>query len=284
MIQLAIHEAINGRDLDYTIARTTMEEMMDGTATDIEMATLLTALRMKGETITEITACAEVMREKGAHIEPKGAVMDIVGTGGDEVGSFNISTTAAFVAAAGGVPVAKHGNRSVSSKSGAADVLEELGVVLSLSPEQNERVLAETGICFLFAQGYHKSMKNVAPVRKGMGERTIFNVLGPLSNPARATMQLLGVYDENLVMPMAQVLSNLGVTRGMVVCGGGMDEASLIGTNKVCEIRDGKLTPYELDPTEYGLSLCTVDELRGGSPKANAQITRDILSGNAHVR
>ena len=189
MIQLAIHEAINGRDLDYTIARATMEEMMDGTATGIEMATLLTALRMKGETITEITACAEVMREKGAHIEPKGAVMDIVGTGGDEVGSFNISTTAAFVAAAGGVPVAKHGNRSVSSKSGAADVLEELGVVLSLSPEQNERVLAETGICFLFAQGYHKSMKNVAPVRKGMGERTIFNVLGPLSNPARATMQ-----------------------------------------------------------------------------------------------
>ncbi len=225
MIQLAIHEAINGRNLDYTIARTTMEEMMDGTATDIEMATLLTALRMKGETITEITACAEVMREKGAHIEPKGAVMDIVGTGGDEVGSFNISTTAAFVAAAGGVPVAKHGNRSVSSQSGAADVLEELGVVLSLSPEQNEKVLADTGICFLFAQGYHKSMKNVAPVRKGMGE------------------------------------------------------ASLIGKNKVCEIRDGKLTPYELDPTEYGLSLCTVDELRGGSPKANAQITRDILAG-----
>ena len=225
MIQLAIHEAINGRDLDYTIARATMEEMMDGTATDIEMATLLTALRIKGETITEITACAEVMREKGAHIEPKGAVMDIVGTGGDEVGSFNISTTAAFVAAAGGVPVAKHGNRSVSSQSGAADVLEELGVVLSLSPEQNEKVLTDTGICFLFAQGYHKSMKNVAPVRKGMGE------------------------------------------------------ASLIGKNKVCEIRDGKLTPYELDPTECGLSLCTVDDLRGGSPKANAQITRDILAG-----
>jgi len=268
MIQLAIHEAINGRDLDYAIARATMEEMMDGTATDIEMATLLTALRMKGETITEITACAEVMREKGAHIEPKGAVMDIVGTGGDEVGSFNISTTAAFVAAAGGVPVAKHGNRSVSSKSGAADVLEELGVVLSLTPEQNEKVLADTGICFLFAQGYHKSMKNVAPVRKGMGERTIFNVLGPLSNPARATMQLLGVYDENLVMPMAQVLSNRG-----------MDEASLIGDNKVCEIRDGRLTPYQLDPEKYGLSLCTVDDLRGGSPRVNAQITRDILSG-----
>lgn len=281
MIQQAIHEVINGRDLDYDTARGTMEEMMEGTASDIEMATLLTALRMKGETITEITACAEVMREKGAHIEPKGAVIDIVGTGGDEVGSFNISTTSAFVAAAGGVPVAKHGNRSVSSKSGAADVLEALGAVLALDPAQNERVLAETGICFLFAQGYHKSMKNVAPVRKGMGERTLFNVLGPLSNPARATMQLLGVYDENLVMPMAQVLSNLGVTRGMVVCGGGMDEASLLGENKVCEIRDGKLTPYTFTPQDLGLATCTVADLRGGSPTENAIITRDVLSGDA---
>lgn len=279
MIQQAIHEVINGRDLDYATARATMEEMMDGTATEIEMATLLTALRMKGETITEITACAEVMREKGAHIDPKGAVMEIVGTGGDEVGSFNISTTSAFVTAAGGVPVAKHGNRSVSSKSGAADVLEELGVAIDLSPEQNEKVLAETGICFLFAQGYHKSMKNVAPVRKGMRERTLFNILGPLSNPARATMQLLGVYDEALVMPMAQVLSNLGVTRGLVVCGGGMDEASLIGVNKACEIRDGVLKPYDFTPADVGLETCTIADLRGGSPKENAQITRDVLSG-----
>lgn len=279
MIQQAIHEVINGRDLDYATARATMEEMMDGTATEIEMATLLTALRMKGETITEITACAEVMREKGAHIDPKGAVMEIVGTGGDEVGSFNISTTSAFVTAAGGVPVAKHGNRSVSSKSGAADVLEELGVAINLSPEQNEKVLAETGICFLFAQGYHKSMKNVAPVRKGMRERTLFNILGPLSNPARATMQLLGVYDEALVMPMAQVLSNLGVTRGLVVCGGGMDEASLIGVNKACEIRDGFLKPYDFTPADVGLETCTIADLRGGSPKENAQITRDVLSG-----
>lgn len=279
MIQQAIHEVINGRNLDYATARATMEEMMDGTATEIEMATLLTALRMKGETITEITACAEVMREKGAHIDPKGAVMEIVGTGGDEVGSFNISTTSAFVTAAGGVPVAKHGNRSVSSKSGAADVLEELGVAINLSPEQNEKVLAETGICFLFAQGYHKSMKNVAPVRKGMRERTLFNILGPLSNPARATMQLLGVYDEALVMPMAQVLSNLGVTRGLVVCGGGMDEASLIGVNKACEIRDGFLKPYDFTPADVGLETCTIADLRGGSPKENAQITRDVLSG-----
>lgn len=279
MMHQAIHEAINGRNLDYHIARAAMEQMMEGTASEVEMATLLTALRMKGETITEITACAEVMREKGAHIEPKGAVMDIVGTGGDEVGSFNISTTAAFVAAAGGVPIAKHGNRSVSSKSGAADVLEQLGVVLNLSPAQNEHVLAETGICFLFAQGYHKSMKNVAPVRKGMGERTLFNVLGPLSNPARATMQLLGVYDPKLVEPMAKVLSNLGVTRGMVVCGNGMDEASLLGENKACEIRFGELKEYSFTPEDLGLARCTVDELRGGSPADNAQITRDVLSG-----
>ncbi|MDY3619382.1 anthranilate phosphoribosyltransferase [Agathobaculum sp.] len=279
MMHTAIHEAINGRDLDYQTARAAMEQMMEGTASEVEMATLLTALRMKGETITEITACAEVMREKGAHIEPRGAVMDIVGTGGDEVGSFNISTTAAFVAAAGGVPVAKHGNRSVSSKSGAADVLEELGVVLNLTPEQNEIVLRDTGICFLFAQGYHKSMKNVAPVRKGMGERTLFNMLGPLSNPARATMQLLGVYDPKLVRPMAQVLANLGVTRGMVVCGGGMDEASLSGTNKACEIRFGKLHEYEFTAADIGLSPCTVDDLRGGSPAENAQITRDVLVG-----
>lgn len=280
MIQQAIHEVINSRDLDYATARQTMEEMMDGTASEIEMATLLTALRMKGETITEITACAEVMREKGMHIEPAGAVMDIVGTGGDEVGSFNVSTTAAFVAAAGGVPIAKHGNRSVSSRSGAADVLEQLGVVLDLTPAQSERALSQTDICFLFAQGYHKSMKNVAPVRRGMGERTLFNVLGPLSNPARATMQLLGVYDEKLVLPMAQVLSNLGVTRGMVVCGGGMDEASLIGENKVCEIRFGELTPYSFRAEDVGLSSCTVADLRGGAPAENAQITRNILSGS----
>lgn len=279
MIKQAIHEVINNRDLEYTLARTAMEEMMEGTASDVEMATFLTALRMKGETITEITACAEVMREKGLHIEPEGAVMDIVGTGGDEVGSFNISTTSAFVAAAGGVPIAKHGNRAVSSKSGAADVLEKLGANLQLSPKQNENVLAKTNICFLFAQGYHTSMKNVAPVRKSMGERTLFNMLGPLSNPARATMQLLGVYDEKLVMPMAEVLSNLGVTRGMVVCGKGMDEASLLGENKACEIRFGKLIPYSFLPEEVGLKACTVEDLRGGAPEENAKITRDILSG-----
>lgn len=279
MIQEALHEVINGNDLSYEMARAVMTEMMEGTASQIQMAAFLTALRMKGETIPEITACAEVMREKALKLEHDMPVIDIVGTGGDEVGSFNISTTAAFVVAAGGVPVAKHGNRSVSSKSGAADVLEHLGAVLSLTPEQSSKVLKQSGICFLFAQSYHASMKNVAPVRKEMKERTIFNILGPLSNPASATMQLLGVYDEKLVQPMAQVLMNLGVTRGVAVCGNGMDEASLIGPNRICEIRFGKITYYDITPEHVGLSPCTIEDLKGGSPEENAAITRGILNG-----
>lgn len=279
MIQEALHEVINGNDLSYEMARAVMTEMMEGTASQIQMAAFLTALRMKGETIPEITACAEVMREKALKLEHDMPVIDIVGTGGDEVGSFNISTTAAFVVAAGGVPVAKHGNRSVSSKSGAADVLEHLGAVLSLTPEQSSKVLKQSGICFLFAQSYHASMKNVAPVRKEMKERTIFNILGPLSNPASATMQLLGVYDEKLVQPMAQVLMNLGVTRGVAVCGNGMDEASLIGSNRICEIRFGKITYYDITPEHVGLSPCTIEDLKGGSPEENAAITRGILNG-----
>lgn len=282
MIQDAIHQVINNKDLDYDTARAVMSEMMDGTATDVQMATLLTGLRMKGETITEITACAEIMREKAVKLKHKMPVMDIVGTGGDEAGSFNISTTSAFVAAAGGIHIAKHGNRSVSSRSGAADVLERLGAVLTLTPEQSEQVLEETGICFLFAQAYHLSMKNVAPVRKGMSERTIFNILGPLSNPAGATMQLLGVYDQALVEPLAQVLVNLGVTRGVAVCGNGMDEASLVGANTICEIRFGKTTYYSIHPEDLGMNPCTLEDLRGGTPEENAEITKGILNGSIH--
>lgn len=282
MIQDAIHQVINNKDLDYDTARAVMSEMMDGTATDVQMATLLTGLRMKGETITEITACAEIMREKAVKLKHKMPVMDIVGTGGDEAGSFNISTTSAFVAAAGGIHIAKHGNRSVSSRSGAADVLERLGAVLTLTPEQSEQVLEETGICFLFAQAYHLSMKNVAPVRKGMSERTIFNILGPLSNPAGATMQLLGVYDQELVEPLAQVLVNLGVTRGVAVCGNGMDEASLVGANTICEIRFGKTTYYSIRPEDLGMNPCTLEDLRGGTPEENAEITKGILNGSIH--
>ena len=234
MIKEAIYQLINGNDLTYEQAREVMEEMMTGTATQAQMGGFLTALRMQGETIDEITAFATVMREKGIKIEPKREVIDIVGTGGDEVGTFNISTTSAFVVAAGGVPVTKHGNRSVSSKSGAADVLERLGANLNLTPEQNEKVLNACDVCFLFAQKYHSSMKYAASVRKELGVRTVFNILGPLSNPAAATMQLLGVYDKKLAKPMAQVLSNLGVTRGVAVCGeDGLDEITLTGETDV---------------------------------------------------
>ena len=193
MIKEAIYELLEGRDLCYDMAKQVMEEMMDGTATQAQMGGFLTALRMQGESIEEITAFAEVMREKGVKIHPEREVIDIVGTGGDEVGTFNISTTTAFVVAAGGVPVAKHGNRSVSSKSGAADVLECLGVNVGLNAQQNETILNRTGMCFLFAPVYHSSMKYAAPVRRELGVRTVFNILGPLSNPAAATMQLLGV-------------------------------------------------------------------------------------------
>ena len=247
MIREAIAKLMNKEDLTYDEAIGVMEEMMDGTATQAQMGGFLTALSMQGETIEEITAFATVMREKGVKITPEREVIDIVGTGGDQVGTFNISTTSAFVVAAGGVPVAKHGNRSVSSKSGAADVLEKLGINVALKAEENEKVLKETGICFFFAPVYHSSMKYAAPVRKELGVRTVFNILGPLSNPAAATMQLLGVYDEKLAEPLAKVLANLGVTRGVAVCGAdGLDEITLTGATKVYEIRNGEITSTRL--------------------------------------
>lgn len=281
MIQKAIHELVENKNLDFDTTRAVMDEIMSGDATQAQISSFLTALRMKGETIDEITACATVMRDKAVKLNPPFAVMDIVGTGGDEVGTFNISTTSAFVAAAGGIRVAKHGNRSVSSRSGAADVLERLGAELSLTAQQAETILEKTGMCFLFAPAYHSSMKYAAPVRKEIGIRSIFNILGPLSNPAGASMQLLGVYSRDLVEPLAQVLANLGVTRGMVVCGGGgLDEATLTGTTHVCEIRYGKLTAYDMEPGELGLDVCRLEELVGGAPEENAVITRNILSGN----
>ncbi|MDO4283972.1 MAG: anthranilate phosphoribosyltransferase [Eubacteriales bacterium] len=283
MIREAIAEVINGQDLSFETAKAVMNEMMDGTATQAQMGGLLTALRMKGETVEEITAFATVMREKGVKINPVREVIDIVGTGGDEVGTFNISTTAAFVVAAGGVSVAKHGNRSVSSRSGAADVLERLGVNVGTTPERTEEILKETGICFMFAQVYHSSMKYAAPVRKELGIRTVFNILGPLSNPAGATMQLMGVYDRKLVEPLAQVLANLGVTRGVAVCGeDGLDEITLTGKTHVCEIRFGELRSYDIAPEDFGLTRCELADLIGGTPEENAQITKDILSGRLH--
>lgn len=280
MIKEAINQLLNGIDLTYEQAKAVMEEIMEGSATQAQMGGFLTALRMQGETIEEITAFANVMREKGMKLHPQREVIDIVGTGGDEVGTFNISTTAAFVVAAGGVPVAKHGNRSVSSKSGSADVLECLGAHVDLSIEKNEVVLQRTGMCFMFAQLYHSSMKYAAPVRKELGARTVFNILGPLSNPAAATMQLLGVYDAKLAQPLAQVLSNLGVTRGVVVCGeDGLDEITLTGITNVYEIRFGDITNYEITPEQFGLRRCALEELLGGTPQVNASIARAILSG-----
>ncbi len=280
MIKNAIQTVINGGDLDYETAKAVMNSMMDGTATHAQMGALLTGLRMKGETVEEITACASVMREKGLTINPVRQVIDIVGTGGDGTNTFNISTTAAFVIAAGGVPVAKHGNRGVSSKSGAADVLECLGINLNLGPKQSEKILEQSNICFMYAQLYHSSMKYAAPIRKEMGVRTIFNVLGPLANPAGATSQLMGVYDRKLVEPLAQVLSNLGVVRGLAVSGDeGMDEVTLTGETSVCEIRHGELTSYAIAPEQFGFSRCNLEDLAGGSPQENAQITVDILTG-----
>ena len=280
MIREAIAKLSKKENLTYEEAKGVMEEMMDGTATQAQMGGFLMALSMQGETIEEITAFANVMRDKGIKIQPEREVIDIVGTGGDQVGTFNISTTSAFIVAAGGVPVAKHGNRSVSSRSGAADVLEKLGIRVALSAQQNEEVFNKTGICFMFAPVYHSSMKYAAPVRKELGVRTVFNILGPLSNPAGATMQLLGVYDKKLAEPLAQVLANLGVTRGVAVCGeDGLDEITLTGETDVYEIRFGKITSYTISPEQFGLTRCPLEELIGGTPEENAQITMDILTG-----
>lgn len=280
MIQEAIKFAIDKNDLPYETARQAMLEIMQGTATPAQIAAFLTALRMKGESVSEITACAAAMRECCTRLPHDLEVLDIVGTGGDEAFTFNISTVSAFVIAAAGVPVAKHGNRSVSSKCGAADVLETLGVKLNLTAEQNAKVLADTGICFMFAPVYHASMKHAAPVRREMGTRTIFNILGPLANPAGATLQLLGVYNEALMEPLAQALMNLGVKRALVVHGDdGLDEITLTTTTQMYEIRDGRLTHYTLDPRDCGLALCAMGDVTGGDASMNADIAESVLGG-----
>lgn len=280
MITEAISKAILGKDLEYDAAKRVMEEIMEGKATHAQIAAFLTAMRMKGESVEEITACAAAMRDKAIGIRPAGEVMDIVGTGGDESGTFNISTTTAFVVAACGVPVAKHGNRSVSSKSGAADVLEALGVNIQITSAQSKEILDKTGMCFLFAPIYHSSMKHAAPVRKEIGVRTIFNILGPLVNPAGASIQMTGVFDEKLAKPLAQVLINLGVKRGMVLHGGdGLDEATLTTDTAVVEIDGSILTRYTIKPEDFGLKRCDSVELLGGDAHENAAITRNILQG-----
>ncbi len=281
MIKEAIKLAVEGTDLPYDTAKAAMDEIMSGDASPAQIAAFLTALRMKGETVDEITASATVMREKCARVQYDGDALDVVGTGGDQSHTFNISTVTAFVVAAGGVPVAKHGNRSVSSKCGAADCLEALGAVIDLTADQTTQVLKTAGQCFMFAPNHHASMKYAAPVRRELGIRTIFNILGPLSNPAFARLMVLGVYDGALVRPMAEVLAKMGVARALVVHGDdGLDEISLSSTTTACEVApDGMLTGYTLDPRDVGLTLSARETLVGGGPDENAAIARQILSG-----
>ena len=281
MIKEAILKLAKKEDLTYDEAEKVMDEIMSGEATPVQMSAYLTALSLKGETIDEITASASGMRAHCIKLLHDMDVLEIVGTGGDGSNSFNISTTASMVISAGGVPVAKHGNRAASSKSGAADVLEALGVKITLTPERSAEILKKIGICFLFAQNYHIAMKYVAPIRKELGIRTVFNILGPLSNPAGANMELMGVYDEALVVPLAQVMANLGVTRGMVVFGQDkLDEISMSAPTTVCEIKEGTFASYELTPEQFGYARCQKEELVGGTPAENAEITRKILSGD----
>jgi anthranilate phosphoribosyltransferase len=276
----AIKTAAVREDLSYETAEAVMDEIMSNQASDIQMAAYLTAMSVKGETIDEITGSAAGMRKHCVRLLHDLDVLEIVGTGGDKSNSFNISSTSAIVIAAAGVPVAKHGNRAASSKSGAADVLEALGVDITISPEKSVKLLSEIGQCFLFAQNYHIAMKYVAPVRKELGIRTIFNILGPLVNPAGASMELLGVYDDDLVEPMAQVLVNLGVKRALVVFGqDGLDEISMSAPTSICEVRGGWFKTYEIKPEDYGFKRCSKEDLVGGDPAENAAITRAILNG-----
>ena len=280
MIKEAIIKLSKKQDLAYAEAEAVMDEIMSGQATPVQMSAYLTALALKGETIDEITASAAGMRAHCIKLLHNLDVLEIVGTGGDGSNSFNISTTSSLVIAAGGVPVAKHGNRAASSKSGAADVLEALGVKITLTPERSAEILKKINICFLFAQNYHIAMKYVAPIRKELGIRTVFNILGPLSNPAGANMELMGVYDQSLVEPLAQVMANLGVNRGMVVYGqDSLDEISMCAPTAVCEIRDGKFTSYEITPEQFGYERCEKGALTGGTPAENAEITKAILKG-----
>ena len=253
MIKEAILKLAEKKDLSYQEAEAVMNEIMSGEATPVQMSAYLTALSLKGETIDEITASAAGMRAHCIKLLHDLDVLEIVGTGGDGANSFNISTTSSLVIAAGGVPVAKHGNRAASSKCGAADVLEALGVNITLSPEKSARLLKKINICFLFAQNYHIAMKYVAPIRRELGIRTVCNILGPLSNPAGANMELMGVFDEALVEPLAQVMAKLGVVRGMVVYGQDkLDEISMSAPTSVCEIRNGWFQSYELTPEQFG--------------------------------
>ena len=284
MIKEAIEKIVLKEDLTYDEAYAVMNEIMNGETTPTQNAAFLAALSTKStkaETIDEISGCAQAMREHALTVD--GGDMDtleIVGTGGDRAGSFNISTTTAFVAAAAGIKVAKHGNRAASSKSGTADCLEALGANINLEPEKCVSLLEDAGFCFFFAQKYHTSMKYVGSIRRELGFRTVFNILGPLTNPIKPSRQLLGVYDEYLLEPLAKVLTSLGVKNGMVVYGREkLDELSTAGETAVCEFNNGEYSSYVLTPEQFGLTRSTKQDLEGGTPEENAAITRDILSG-----
>ena len=288
MIQQAIVKIVNKEDLTYDEAYTVMNEIMGGQTTPTQNAAFLAALSTKSaraETIDEIAGCAAAMRAHATKVDHDMEVMEIVGTGGDGAHSFNISTTAALVLAAAGIPIAKHGNRAASSQCGAADCLEALGVNINLTPERCTALLKEVGICFLFAQKYHTSMKYVGAIRKELGIRTVFNILGPLTNPAVPAMQLLGVYDESLVQPLAQVLAGLGVRRGLVVYGQDkLDEISMSAPTSVCEIKEEFYRNFVIRPEDFGLNRCAKADLAGGTPAENAEITRGILRGEKGPR
>lgn len=282
MIRENIQALIEGANLTGEAAGQTMQEIMSGQATSAQIAAFLTALRMKGETVEEITALAQVMRENCVQISPRveGRLVDTCGTGGDKIKTFNISTAAAFVVAGAGVAVAKHGNRSVTSRSGSADVLESLGVNLSLQPAVVERVIQQVGIGFMFAPTFHPAMKYAVTPRKEVGIRTIFNVLGPLTNPALAQAHLLGVYDAKLTDPLARVLGNLGCEEAMVVHGsGGLDEISTVGKTQVSHLKSGEVNTFELKPEDFGVKESSADALVGGTSRENADLLFRILSG-----
>ncbi len=283
MIKEAIVKIVNKEDLSYDEAYAVINEIMSGETTPTQNAAFLASLSTKSakaETTEEIAGCAAAMRDKATKVETGMDVFEIVGTGGDHAQSFNISTTSALVAAAGGMKVAKHGNRAASSLCGTADCLEALGINIEQDPDKCVELLNEVGMCFFFAQKYHTSMKYVGQIRKELGVRTVFNILGPLTNPASPKMQLLGVYDEYLVEPLAQVLINLGVKRGMVVYGKDkLDEISMSAPTKVCEFKDGWMKVYEITPEQFGFERCTKEDLKGGTPEENADITRAILKG-----
>lgn len=283
MIKEAIVKIVNKEDLTYKEAYDVMNEIMSGETSPTQNAAFLSALSTKSaraETTDEIAGCAAAMRDHATKVDTGMDIFEIVGTGGDNAQSFNISTTSALVAAAGGMKVAKHGNRAASSKCGTADCLEALGVNIQQSPARCIELLNEVGMCFFFAQKYHTSMKYVGAIRRELGFRTVFNILGPLTNPGMPTMQLLGVYDDYLVEPLAQVLISLGVKRGMVVYGmDKLDEISMSAPTKICEIKDGWFRTFVIKPEDFGFDRCSKEDLKGGTPEENAQITRDILNG-----